>query len=52
MRLGPHAYYDTKIRRPKGAGPIPDVVVNPSYKKLLAISRGEAVDVNKVKRKK
>ncbi len=47
LRIGPHAYYDTKIRRPKDAGPIPDVVVNPSYKKLLAISRGEDVNVKK-----
>jgi hypothetical protein len=47
LRLGPHAYYDTKIRRPKESGPIPEAVVNPSYKKLLAISRGEDLDVKK-----
>lgn len=47
LRIGPHAYYDTKIRRPKDAGPIPEVVVNPSYKKLLAISRGEDINVKK-----
>lgn len=52
LRIGPHAYYDSKIRRPKSAGPVPGVIVNPSYKKLLAISRGEDVDVNTVKRKK
>lgn len=47
LRVGPHAYYDTKIRRPKDAGPIPEAIVNPSYKKLLAISRGEDIDVVK-----
>lgn len=47
LRIGPHAYYDTKIRRPKGAGELPESVVNPSYAKLLAISRGEDIDVKK-----
>lgn len=47
LRIGPHAYYDTKIRRPKDSGPIPESVLNPSYEKLLAISRGEDISVKK-----
>lgn len=52
LRIGPHAYYDTKIRRPKDAGPIPESILNPSYKKLLAISRGEDISVKPKKRSK
>jgi hypothetical protein len=47
LRVGPHAYYATKIRRPPDAGPLPDVIVNPSYSKLLRLSRGEDLGVTK-----
>lgn len=41
MRVGPHAYYMTKIRKPLVADlVIPDVIINPTYEKLLNISRG------------
>lgn len=41
MRVGPHAYYVTKIRKPLEADLIiPDVIINPTYDKLRNISRG------------
>lgn len=40
MRIGPHAYYAAKIRRPVSAGPVPGVIVNPTFDKILAISKG------------
>lgn len=40
LRIGPHAYYAAKIRRPKSAGPTPDVIVDPSYEKIEKISQG------------
>lgn len=41
MRVGPHAYYVTKIRKPLEADlVIPDVLINPTYEKLRNISRG------------
>jgi len=40
MRLGPHAYYTTKVRSPVGIK-APDYIVDPSYDKLVAIMRGE-----------
>lgn len=36
LRLGPHAHYITKIRKPKRIE-LPSVLVNPSYKKIVAI---------------
>ncbi len=39
MRLGPHAYYTTKMRNPKGT-PLPDILTDPTYDKLVAIMRG------------
>lgn len=50
LRIGPHAYYTTKVRRPREADPPPDVLVNPSYDKLLAISRGESIAKRKMKK--
>lgn len=40
MRLGPHAYYVTKVRQPKGSY-IPDYLEDPSYDKLVALMKGE-----------
>jgi len=42
MRIGPHAYYAAKVRRPVDAGPVPDYIVNPTFEKLLKISKGES----------
>jgi hypothetical protein len=51
LRIGPHAYYAAKIRRPKSAGPTPDVIVDPSYEKIEKISQGGSLiaKVGKVK---
>lgn len=51
MRIGPHAYYAAKIRRPVSAGPAPDVIVNPTFDKVMKISKGGEL-VRKVKRDK
>ncbi len=40
VRCEPHEVYHTKFRSPKGT-PIPDVIVDPTYDKLLAVIRGE-----------
>ena len=42
MRVGPHAYYVTKVRKPVHTElQVPDVIINPTFEKLMAISRGE-----------
>ena len=46
MRLGPHAYYTTKIRQPPESETI-DVMVNPTFEKIRAIMRGEGVKKGK-----
>ncbi len=50
MRIGPHAYYATKIRRPVSAGPIPELIVNPTYQKIKDLTTG-AKPKRKVRRK-
>lgn len=40
MRLGPHAFYNTKVRQPKGSY-VPDVLDDPDYDTLCTIMRGE-----------
>jgi phage nucleotide-binding protein len=40
MRLGPHAFYTTKMRNPTGTA-LPDVLSDPTYDKLVAIMRGD-----------
>jgi AAA domain len=48
MRVGPHASYVTKIRKPITSEiQLPDIIVNPSYEKLMKIARGE--ELRKVK---
>ena len=39
LRIGPHSYYATKIRRPKDL-PIPEFIIDPSYDKLSNVIRG------------
>jgi hypothetical protein len=41
MRIGPHAFYSTKIRRPVSAGPIPELIVNPTYQKIKDLTTGK-----------
>lgn len=50
MRIGPHAFYRAGIRRPVSAGPVPDYIVNPTFDKILKLSKGESL-ARKVKRK-
>lgn len=52
MRVGPHAYYAAKIRRPVSAGPVPGVIINPSFDKIRQITKGEATRKVVVKRSK
>ena len=40
MRLGPHAYYNTKVRMPKGSY-VPEYLEDPTYEKLIQIMKGE-----------
>jgi hypothetical protein len=42
MRIGPHAYYLTKVRRPVEAGPVPDFIVNPTYQKIIDLELGKS----------
>ena len=51
MRIGPHAYYSTKIRRPVSAGPIPELIVNPTYQKIKDLITGKKPKRKKVRRK-
>lgn len=39
MRLGPHAYYTTKMRQPKSSI-TPESIINPTYDKVIAIMAG------------
>lgn len=53
LRVGPHSVYRSKIRRPPDAGLLPDVIVNPTFEKLSAVSRGESLSTKpKVKVRK
>ena len=54
LRVGPHTYYTTKIRKPKTA-PIPDYIIDPSYDKIIEIMKGNynpSDDKPKKKKKK
>jgi hypothetical protein len=43
LRVGPDPVYTTKFRLPRGT-PLPDVVVDPTYDKLIALIRGRRND--------
>lgn len=43
LRIGPHGYYNTKIRRPKKFS-IPEYIVDPTYDKLVNVIQGKATD--------
>lgn len=47
LRVGPHAIYRSKIRRPPSAGLLPDIIVNPTFEKLETVSRGESLTKSK-----
>ena len=40
LRIGPHAYYATKIRQPKGSY-VPDILEDPSYNALVSLMKGK-----------
>lgn len=41
MRIGPHAYYSTKVRRPVDAGPLPSLIVDATYTKITNLISGK-----------
>ena len=47
MRIGPHAYYSTKVRRPVESGPLPELIINPSYQKIRDLTAGKPVSEKK-----
>jgi len=51
MRIGPHAYYTTKVRTPVG-NETPDVIVNATFEKMLKITKGESLVSRVVKKSK
>jgi len=40
MRIGPHSYYETKVRLNKG-GYVPETLVDPDYNSLISLMKGE-----------
>jgi len=52
MRLGPHPYYQTKVRKPPNKGTTPEYIINPSFDDLMKITRGEWVEDKPKKKKK
>jgi len=52
MRLGPHPYYHTKIRKPPHLGVTPEYIINPDFDTLLKITRGEYEEGSSKKAKK
>lgn len=45
LRVGPHPYYITKIRKPKNK-PTPEYIVDPTYEKIDAIMKGKYSEDN------
>ncbi|UGO52766.1 nucleotide-binding protein [Serratia phage vB_SmaS_Opt-155] len=41
LRIGPHEFFNTKIRVPKGK-PIPEFIIDPTYDKLKSVIKGES----------
>jgi hypothetical protein len=51
MRLGPHGYYTTKVRAPFGIA-APEILVDPTYDKMMAVMRGEYSETPSTVRKR
>lgn len=51
LRIGPHAYYLTKIRQPK-SNYVPDSIANPTYDKVVSIIQGTYQQPKPKKRRK
>lgn len=41
LRVGPHPVYMTGFRLPLGSNPLPEVIVDPTYEKILALVQGK-----------
>jgi len=41
MRLGPHPYYLTKVRKPPDKGVTPEYIINPNFEELMKVTLGE-----------
>ena len=52
MRIGPHAFYSTKVRRPVGAGPLPEFIVDSSFRKITNLISGKITSTKKKVTKK
>lgn len=52
MRIGPHAFYSTKVRRPVEAGPLPEFVVDSTYRKIMNLITGKITPSKKKVTKK
>lgn len=39
LRIGPHAYYTTKVRKPKTRS-LPDFIIDPSFDKIVKVMKG------------
>lgn len=50
MRVGPHAFYRAGMRRPVSAGPVPEYIVNPTFDKVVKLSKGESLSRRIVRR--
>ena len=42
LRVGPHVYYTAKIRTPKDGDPVPSIIRDPTYEKILALVNGKS----------
>lgn len=40
-RTGPHDIFTTKFRKPRGTGELPECIVDPTFDRVLALSRGQ-----------
>lgn len=52
MRIGPHAFYSTKVRRPVESGPLPELIVNPSYQQIVDLTVGKGTTTVKKRKAK
>lgn len=50
LRVGPHSYYHSKIRVPKGYE-VPEYIVDPTYDKLVSVIKGRSTPAKKTNRK-
>lgn len=51
MRVGPHAYYITKIRKPKNS-PVPEFLENPTFDDIIKLMQGKPLTATDAPKKK